>query len=64
LLPQFHAIRRHKGGQQQEGMSEMERFLKKFWTQEDGNATLDWMVLTAGILLLGAAVIAFVSMPA
>jgi hypothetical protein len=41
----------------------MERFLKKFWTQEDGNATLDWMVLTAGILLLGAAVIAFVSMP-
>lgn len=45
-------------------MSTMERFVKKFWTQEDGNATLDWMVLTAGILLLGAAVIASVSMPA
>jgi hypothetical protein len=42
----------------------MEPFVKKFWTQEDGNATLDWMDLTAGILLIGAAVIASVSMPA
>jgi hypothetical protein len=42
----------------------MERIVKKFWTQEDGNATLDWLVLTAGILLLGAAVIASVSMAA
>ncbi|WP_275450636.1 hypothetical protein [Octadecabacter antarcticus] len=42
----------------------MERFVKKFWTEEDGNATLDWMVLTAGVLLLGAAVIAAVTLPA
>ncbi|MGJ8609645.1 MAG: hypothetical protein ACSHWY_01030 [Octadecabacter sp.] len=36
----------------------MERFVKKFWTEEDGNTTVDWMVLTAGLVLLGAAVIA------
>jgi len=36
----------------------MERFVKKFWTEEDGNATLDWMVLTAGLVLLGAAFMA------
>lgn len=42
----------------------MERFVKKFWPEEDGNATLDWMVLTAGVLLLGAAVIAAVTLPA
>ncbi len=33
----------------------MERFVKKFWTEEDGNTTVDWMVLTAGLVLLGAA---------
>ena len=38
----------------------MERFVKKFWTEEDGNVTIDWMVLTAGIVLLGAAVMAAV----
>ncbi|MCF2872433.1 hypothetical protein L0664_15265 [Octadecabacter sp. G9-8] len=38
----------------------MERFVKKFWTEEDGNTTVDWMVLTAGLVLLGAAVMASV----
>lgn len=36
----------------------MERFVKKFWTEEDGNTTIDWMVLTAGLVLLGAALMA------
>lgn len=39
----------------------MERFVKKFWKEEDGNATIDWLVLTAGLVLLGAAVMAAVS---
>lgn len=34
----------------------MERFVKKFWKEEDGNTTIDWMVLTAGLVLLGAAI--------
>lgn len=38
----------------------MERFVKKFWTEEDGNTTVDWMVLTAGLVMLGAAVMASV----
>lgn len=38
----------------------MERFVKKFWTEEDGNTTIDWMVLTSGLVLLGAAVMATV----
>lgn len=42
----------------------MERFVKKFWTEEDGNVTIDWMVLTAGLVLLGAAVMASVGAPA
>lgn len=42
----------------------MERFVKKFWTEEDGNTTIDWMVLTAGLVLLGAAVMATVGAPA
>ncbi len=42
----------------------MERFVKKFWTEEDGNTTIDWMVLTAGLVLLGAAVMAAVGQPA
>lgn len=40
----------------------MERFVKKFWTEEDGNTTLDWMVLTTGLVLLGGAVIAAISL--
>ncbi|HCP81853.1 MAG TPA: hypothetical protein DIT67_09780 [Octadecabacter sp.] len=42
----------------------MERFVKKFWTEEHGNTTIDWMVLTAGLVLLGAAVMATVGQPA
>lgn len=42
----------------------MERFVKKFWTEEDGNTTIDWMVLTAGLVLLGSAVMATVGAPA
>lgn len=36
----------------------MERFVKRFWTADDGNTTVDWMVMTAGLVLLGAAVMA------
>ena len=38
----------------------MERFITRFWKEEDGNTTIDWMVLTAGIVMLGAAVMAAV----
>lgn len=38
----------------------MEKFVKRFWKEEDGNTTIDWMVLTAGLVLLGAAVMASV----
>ena len=34
----------------------MERFVK-FWTEEDGNRTIDWMILTAGLVLPGVAFI-------
>ncbi len=36
----------------------MERFVKKFWTEEDGSTTIDWVVLTAGLILLTIAVMA------
>ena len=39
----------------------MERFVQRFWTEEDGNTTIDWLVLTAGLVLLGSAVMAAVS---
>lgn len=42
----------------------MENIVKRFWTEEDGNTTIDWMVLTAGLVLLGAAVMATVGTPA
>jgi Flp pilus assembly pilin Flp len=38
----------------------MERFLTRFWSEEDGNTTIDWMVLTAGLIMLGVAVMAAV----
>ena len=38
----------------------MERLVKKFWAEDDGNTTIDWMVLTAGLVLLGSAVMATV----
>ena len=40
------------------------RFITRFWSEEDGNTTIDWMVLTAGLVLLGAAVMAAVGTPA
>ena len=36
----------------------MEKFVRTFWKEEDGNTTVDWMVLTAGLVLLGSAVMA------
>jgi Flp pilus assembly pilin Flp len=38
----------------------MARFIERFWSDEQGNTTIDWMVLTAGLVLLGAAVLASV----
>ncbi len=34
----------------------MAALLERFWNDERGNTTVDWLVLTAGIVLLGAAV--------
>ncbi len=34
----------------------MERLLKKFASDDAGNASVDWMVLTAGLVFLGVAV--------
>ncbi|WP_165352830.1 hypothetical protein [Loktanella sp. IMCC34160] len=34
----------------------MTPFLQTFVKSEDGNTTIDWMVLTAGLLLLSVAV--------
>jgi len=42
----------------------MMRFITRFWSEEDGNTTIDWMVLTAGLLLLGTAVMAAIGSPA
>jgi len=39
----------------------MERILKKFASDDAGNATVDWLVLTAGLLFLGIAVALSVS---
>ncbi len=39
----------------------MANFIERFWSDEDGNTTIDWLVLTAGIVLLGAAIMAAVS---
>lgn len=38
----------------------MANFLERFWGDESGNTTIDWLVLTAGIVLLGAGVMAAV----
>ncbi|RYH01135.1 hypothetical protein EU805_15250 [Salipiger sp. IMCC34102] len=34
----------------------MTNFIKNFLTDEDGAVTVDWVVLTAGIVVLGLAV--------
>ncbi|MDG1801378.1 MAG: hypothetical protein P8H53_02580 [Paracoccaceae bacterium] len=36
----------------------MKSFFKTFINEEDGNATLDWMVLMAGVLMLSVAITA------
>lgn len=36
----------------------MSALLDRFWNDEAGNTTVDWLVLTAGIVMLGAAVMA------
>lgn len=41
----------------------MKQFFARFWNEEDGNATIDWMVLTAGLVLLGVAVMAAIGGP-
>ena len=39
----------------------MEKVVMKFWTEDDGNATVDWAVLVTGLVLLSAALIASVT---
>ena len=39
----------------------MEKVVMKFWTEDDGNATVDWAVLATGLVLLSAALIASVT---
>lgn len=34
----------------------MERLLKKFASDDAGNASVDWLVLTSGLVFLGVAV--------
>lgn len=36
----------------------MKHLLKAFRAEEDGNTTIDWIVLTAGVMLLSTAVLA------
>ena len=39
----------------------MERFIGRFCSEDVGNATIDWIVLTAGVVLFGAAVMTSIS---
>jgi hypothetical protein len=41
----------------------MARLIERYWDDEIGSSTVDWIVLGAGILLLSAALIA-VTLPA
>lgn len=34
----------------------MDHWITRFWSEEDGNATIDWMVLVAGVVMLAVAV--------
>ncbi len=36
----------------------MAHFIETYWGGENGNTTVDWMILTAGLVLLAAAVMA------
>ncbi|WP_281985199.1 hypothetical protein [Thalassorhabdomicrobium marinisediminis] len=33
----------------------LERFVQNLWAEEPGNAVLDWLALSAGVVLLSAA---------
>ncbi len=39
----------------------MAHFIERFTDDDAGNSLIDWMVLTAGLVLLGAAVVATVA---
>jgi hypothetical protein len=39
----------------------MARFIEAFWDDDVGNSTTDWMVLTAGMVLLSAALMASIT---
>ncbi|QQA43243.1 hypothetical protein [Pelagovum pacificum] len=39
----------------------MARIVERLWTDENGNSVVDWMVLAAGVLMLGTAVFATVT---
>jgi len=34
----------------------MQMLFERFWNEENGNTTVDWIVLTAGLVLLASAV--------
>jgi len=36
----------------------MARFMERFWDDDAGSRTVDWIVLAAGALLLGTALVA------
>jgi hypothetical protein len=42
----------------------MELFFKRFVSEDKGSVTADWMVLTAGIIMLCSAVVVSLSQPA
>lgn len=42
----------------------MKTLLDRVWLDEDGNAGIDWIVLTAGIVMLGLTVGIAISTPA
>ncbi|MCV2865578.1 Flp family type IVb pilin [Albidovulum sediminicola] len=37
------------------------KFAKKFWQSEDGAVTVDWVVLTAAVVILGILALNFVT---
>ena len=39
----------------------MSRLFKTFRDEEDGNTTVDWIVLTAGLMMLSTAILATVA---
>ena len=39
----------------------MAKIIERFWSDETGNSTVDWLILTAGIVMLGAAITASIN---